>query len=108
MDEGQFTVNLVDKRGITKMRPIPYKLQIIPDHDPTLSVLKPPPITELGNDQSVPIHLEVSDDYGFTDLQLAYEAERPAYLQADPYVAMFKINDLNTDSLDQTIKCTGI
>ena len=104
MDEGQFTVNLVDKRGITNRDPIPYKLQIIPDHYPTLSILKPSPITELGNDQSVPIHLEVSDDYGFTDLQLAYEVQRPAYLQADPYVAMFNINDLSIDSLDQTIK----
>ena len=104
MEEGQFTVNLVDKRGITNRDPIPYKLQIIPDHDPILSVLKPAPMMELGNDQSVPIHLEVSDDYGFTDLQLAYEVQRPAYLQADPYVAMFNINDLNTDSLDQTIK----
>ncbi len=104
MDEGQFTVNLVDKRGITNRDPIPYKLQIIPDHYPTLSILKPSPITELGNDQSVPIHLEISDDYGFTDLQLAYEVQRPAYLQADPYVAMFNINDLSIDSLDQTIK----
>ena len=104
MEEGQFTVNLVDKRGITNRDPIPYKLQIIPDHDPILSVLKPAPMMELGNDQSVQIHLEVSDDYGFTDLQLAYEVQRPAYLQADPYVAMFNINDLNTDSLDQTIK----
>ena len=60
MDEGQFTVNLVDKRGITNRDPIPYKLHIIPDHYPTLSILKPSPITELGNDQSVPIHLELS------------------------------------------------
>ena len=104
MDEGQFTINLVDKRGITNKDPIPYKLQIIPDHDPILSIIKPAPITELGNDQSVPVHLEISDDYGFTELQLAYEVRRPAYLQADPYVAMFNISDLNTDTLDQTIK----
>ena len=104
MDEGQFTVNLVDKRGITNKDPIPYKLQIIPDHDPILSIIKPAPMIELGNDQSVPVHLEISDDYGFTELQLAYEVRRPAYIQADPYVAMFNISDLNTDTLDQTIK----
>ena len=50
------------------------------------------------------LEIQVSDDYGFTDLQLAYEVQRPAYLQADPYVAMFNINDLSIDSLDQTIK----
>jgi len=104
MEEGEFTVNIVDKRGITNKDPIPYKINIIPDHDPSLSVIQPPPIIELGNDQTIPIHLEVSDDYGFSNLQLAYELQRPAYLQADPYVAMFNMNELDPDSLNQRIK----
>ena len=103
MDEGEFTVNLVDKRGITNRDPIPYALEIIPDHDPSLAVIKPAPMIELGSEQTIPIHLEIQDDYGFTDLQLAYEVRRPTYLQADPYVAMFTIQDLIPDTLNQTI-----
>ena len=103
MEEGQFTVNIVDKRGITNKDPIPYKINTIPDYDPNISIIKPPPVIELGNDQTIPIHLEVSDDFGFTNLQLAYEIQRPAYLKADPYVAMFNINELNLDSLNQQI-----
>ena len=103
MDEGEFTVNLVDQRGITNRDPVPYAIEIIPDHDPSLFVIKPPPMIELGNDQTIPIHLEIEDDYGFMDLQVAYEVRRPTYLQADPYVAMFTIHDLNPDTVIQTI-----
>ena len=45
----------------------------------------------------------MSDDYGFTDLQLAYEVRRPTYLLTDPYVSMFIINSLVEDSLNQKI-----
>ena len=103
MEEGEFTVNIVDKRGITNKDPIPYKINILPDDIPSISIIKPPPITELGNDQTIPIQLEVSDDYGFTNLQLAYEIRRPAYLQADPYVAMFNMEGVHRDSLIQKI-----
>ena len=103
IDESEFTVNLVDQRGITNRDPVPYSIEIIPDHDPSLFVIKPPPMIELGNVQTIPIHLEIEDDYGFTDLQVAYEVRRPTYLQADPYVAMFTINDLNPDTIVQMI-----
>jgi hypothetical protein len=103
IDESEFTVNLVDQRGITNRDPVSYSIEIIPDHDPSLFVIKPPPMIELGNVQTIPIHLEIEDDYGFTDLQVAYEVRRPTYLQADPYVAMFTINDLNPDTIVQMI-----
>ena len=103
MEEGHFTVNIVDKRGITNKDPIPYKINIIPDYDPSIYVMEPNLVTELENDQTVPIKLKIEDDYGFSDLQLAYEIQRPTYLQADPYVAMFKINQLHPDSLNQNI-----
>ena len=101
--EGEFTVNIVDKRGITNKDPIPFKINIIPDYNPSITVIQPNPITELGNNQTVPINLEINDDYGFTNLQLAYEIRKPTYLNADPYVSMFNINDLHNDSINQKI-----
>ena len=101
--EGEFTVNIVDKRGITNKDPIPFKINIIPDYNPSITVIQPNPITELGNNQTVPINLEINDDYGFTNLQLAYEIRKPTYLNADPYVSMFNINDLHNDSTNQKI-----
>ena len=69
-----------------------------------MMIVKPAPITELGSNMSVPFHLEIEDDYGFSDLQVAYEVRRPAFLEADPYVAMFTITELNTDTIIQSIK----
>ena len=58
----------------------------------------------LGNEQTIPIHLDVLDDFGFTDLQLAYEIKKPAYIKDNTLVAMFKIEKLEPDSLIQSIK----
>ena len=104
MDEGEFTINLVDKRGITNRDPIPYSLETLPDHKPSLTIFEPNPVLELGDDQIIPINIKIMDDYGFQDLQLAYEIRKPAYLQNDPYVAMFSINDISLDSISQNIQ----
>ena len=44
IDDGKFTVNLVDKRGITNRDPIPYTISILPDSKPSISIIKPSPI----------------------------------------------------------------
>ncbi len=104
MKEGSFSINIVDQRGITNRDPVPYSLEIIPDLDPSLLVIQPSPVIELGSNQSIPIHLEIEDDYGFTELQVAYEIRRPSYLQADPYVSMFPIYELNSDTTVQSLQ----
>ena len=48
--------------------------------------------------------LDIIDDFGFTDLQLAYEIKKPDYIKDDSFVAMFKIDKLEPDSLIQSIK----
>ena len=102
--EGNFNVNLVDDRGITNRDPIAYSLEITPDNNPMINILEPPPLIELGSDQSIPIHLEIMDDFGFTNLQLAYEIKKPSYIQDNTLVAMLKIDELEPDSLIQSIK----
>ncbi|MBA65243.1 MAG: hypothetical protein CMG55_05535 [Candidatus Marinimicrobia bacterium] len=104
LNKGDFTVNLVDKRGITNRDPISYLIEIIPDHDPILNVIQPTQTIDLDNEQTIPIHLEIIDDYGFTDLQLAYEIRKPAYLEDDPFVSMFILDELTPDSLIQSIQ----
>ena len=103
-EEAKFSINLVDERGITNRDPILYSVEIIPDYDPILTIIQPSSFTELGDDQSIPIQLNIQDDYGFTNLQVAYEVRKPSYLKSDPYVAMFSLPDLSKDSLAQQIK----
>ena len=104
MEEGEFTINIVDQREITNRDPIPYAIKIIPDNKPNIDIIEPEPLSELGDKQVLPIHVEISDDFGFTDLQLAYEIRKPSYLQADPYVEMFTFKDVDSDSIEQVIK----
>ena len=103
-DDGKFSVHLVDPRGITNRDPIPYHINILPDNNPVIKVIKPPPIITLGNSQIIQYELEIEDDYGFNNLQLAYEIQRPDYLGVEPYIAMFRIPELNRDTTKQNIK----
>ena len=102
-NEGNFSVHLVDSRDITNRDPILYRVNILPDNEPIIKIIKPAPIITLGNNQIIQFHIEIEDDYGFNDLQLAYEIRRPEYLNVEPYIAMFKIPELNQDTIAQTI-----
>ena len=64
---------------------------MIPDVSPEMMILQPPPIVELGNDQSIPIIMTIEDDFGFSNLQLAYEIQRPSYIQVEPFISIFSI-----------------
>jgi len=91
-EDGEFSIHLTDLRGITNRNPIPFKLQMIPDLTPEMTIIQPPPIVELGGDQSIPIMMMIEDDFGFSNLQLAYEIQRPSYIQMEPFISMFSIH----------------
>ncbi|MDP6339953.1 MAG: hypothetical protein QF842_06475 [Candidatus Marinimicrobia bacterium] len=90
-NDSEFYIHLTDVRGITNRNPIPFKIQMIPDVSPEMMILQPPPIVELGNDQSIPIIMTIEDDFGFSNLQLAYEIQRPSYIQVEPFISIFSI-----------------
>ena len=102
VEEGIFMVNLVDTRGITNRDPVPYKIFVIPDNYPTMNIINPSKITELGSLMNVPIKIEIEDDYGFSNFQIAYEIQRPSYLNADPFISIFNIKELILDTTFQS------
>ena len=102
-DEDSFSINLVDERGITNKDPILYNIELIPDFMPTLTILQPSSLIELGDDQSIPFLLNIQDDYGFTNLQITYEIIKPSILKLDPYVSMITIPEVSKDSIAQNI-----
>ena len=103
-EESEFSVHLVDPRGITNRDPIPYKINVIPDYSPTIKIITPAPIITLGNNQIIEFNIEIEDDYGFDNLQLAYEIIRPDYLNVEPYISMFIIPDIIKDTSFQNFK----
>ena len=100
--EGLFTVNIVDTRGITNRDPVPYKIFVIPDNYPIMNIINPPSVTELGSLMNIPINIEIEDDYGFSNFQIAYEIQRPSYLKADPFISIFNIKELVLDTTFQS------
>ncbi len=103
-NDGEFSVHLVDPRGITNRDPIPYKINVITDHFPVIKITTPEPIITLGNNQIIGFDIDIEDDYGFDNLQLAYEIIRPKYLNVEPYISMFIIPDIIKDTSYQNIK----
>ena len=96
----KFSINLKDKRGVRNRNPIPFNLQIINDISPKMTIIQPPPIIELGSDQTIPILMSIEDDFGFSNLQLSYELQRPNYIDAEPFISLFNI-EINKSSKTQ-------
>ena len=96
----KFSINLKDKRGVRNRNPIPFNLQIINDISPEMTIIQPPPIIELGSDQTIPILMSIEDDFGFSNLQLSYELQRPNYIDAEPFISLFNI-EINKSSKTQ-------
>ena len=102
-ENGIFTIHLYDNRDVTNLNPIPYHLEIIPDLFPQISVYEPHPIIELGDDQTIPVHLDIEDDFGFSTLQIGYEIRRPAYIETDPIISVFKAPGIIPNKPKQTV-----
>ena len=96
----KFSINLMDKRGVRNRNPIPFNLQIVNDISPQMTIIQPPPIIELGSEQIIPILMSIEDDFGFSNLQLSYELERPNYIEAEPFISLFNI-EINKSSKTQ-------
>ena len=99
-----FSIHLKDTRGIKNRNPIPFRVEMVKDISPNISVLQPPPIIELGGEQSIPIIIKIEDDFGFSNLQLAYEIQRPNYINVEPFISTFSIPIDDSNQNEREIK----
>jgi len=90
-EDGQLAIQLQDIRGISNRNPIPFHISAIHDLLPDITVLQPEKVIELGSNQNIAMHLKIEDDFGFSNLQVAYEIHRPAYIEMDPLLSIFSI-----------------
>ena len=68
----RYYIHLVDNQGEVNPNPIEYRITAIPDEYPIISVVRPGIDINLNEEMIVPLQLRISDDYGFTSLQLKY------------------------------------
>ncbi|MBO8129982.1 MAG: hypothetical protein H0Z29_00525 [Candidatus Marinimicrobia bacterium] len=67
-----FIVRVFDNQGNPNISPIKYRLVVLNDEYPMVSIVSPTEEFELGENLIVPIIMRISDDFGFSKLNLVY------------------------------------
>lgn len=101
--DSQLSIQLLDIRGISNRNPIPFQITVIEDFFPDITVLQPERSFELGRDQSILLQVQIEDDFGFSNLQVAYEIHRPAYIAIEPLLSLFTISIDDPRNVSQDI-----
>ena len=70
--DDNYKILLTDKFGINNESPILYEIKIIADDYPDIELISPQTDVSLAIDNRIPISLNISDDYGFSQLKLFY------------------------------------
>ncbi|MFC1483553.1 DUF4175 family protein, partial [Candidatus Neomarinimicrobiota bacterium] len=99
----EMTISIIDRRGIANTNPIRYTFTAVPDYPPTLSMILPLVAVDLDEYMLVPVHFDVSDDFGFSLAQISYEIIHPEYLSQDQQTYTHTIPELLLDKRSQRI-----
>jgi tetratricopeptide (TPR) repeat protein len=83
MKDASFTIHLKDINSVENINPIEYTVTSYPDQFPAVKLLSPDSDVNLGEDFLLPLTLELTDDFGFSALELVYTIKHPDYLEPD-------------------------
>ncbi len=75
--EGTYQLHLESTDGIPNRNPIRYQLALQTDAAPSVSFLQPTGPTDLSDDLTQPLRIQLSDDHGFTRAALFYRLDGP-------------------------------
>lgn len=79
--DAEYTVELTDDEGLSSVDPIYYRITVIPDEHPVVSVLEPGRNVDIAGTSSLPLLISVRDDFGFSALRLGYRLIHSRYEQ---------------------------
>jgi len=79
--EDTYWIELEDPKGVRNRDPIRYRIRLIPDEYPLVSLLEPGEDVDLGEDMRLPLLIQAEDDFGFSKLQLAYKIVKAVQIQ---------------------------
>lgn len=68
-----YCISLIDQEGLTNIDPVHYRLVIIQDEYPTVAILQPGRNIDIAGNESLPLLLEIKDDFGFSSLRIGYK-----------------------------------
>lgn len=70
-----------DTQGFTNINPITYSIKVLPDAAPTVELISPTGNIKLGQESKISIVSKITDDYGFTKMNLNYRLSSSKYRQ---------------------------
>lgn len=84
--DGSYHIELVDVANFQSKDPIKYRIAIIPDIYPTISITTPGRDVDITEEMLLSLTIEAEDDFGFSDLRLGYQVIKPKVPFADTTV----------------------
>ncbi len=96
-------ISVVDTRDVINTNPIHYTFTALPDYAPILSMILPKVAVDLDESMIVPIHFDVSDDFGFSQAQAIFKIHHPDYLTQDDQIYTHGIPELLPDRRSQRV-----
>lgn len=72
-EDGNYTIQLVDKFKMENRDPIQYRISVIEDIYPTVAITIPGQDVDITEEMLLPLTIEAEDDFGFTSMNLAYQ-----------------------------------
>ncbi|MFC1543135.1 DUF4175 family protein [Candidatus Neomarinimicrobiota bacterium] len=100
------TISAIDTRDVTNTNPVHKTFTALPDYAPILSMIMPKMTVDLDESMLVPIHFDVSDDFGFSQAQIIYEIHHPEYLTHDDQIYTHGIPELVSTRRSQRVTHT--
>lgn len=73
VQDDTYSIHLEDQNGYKDSSPITYKINVIPDNYPIVRIVSPGKDIDLGDDMTIPLAIEAEDDFGVSQLRLAYQ-----------------------------------
>ena len=107
---GSLTVNknqtyhifLKDKNGLSNIDPVEYTIKTIIDEYPTVEIIAPGKNIDLSGDMKLDLLTRIKDDFGFSNLRIAYRLAQSKYERpADEFTFIdIPLTDKNQNKID--------
>ena len=92
--DNSYRIILNDLTDNQNLQPVRYYIKAQYDSNPAIELIYPKENINLANDNRVPIEVKISDDYGFSKLNLYYKLSSSRY---EPQQKDFTIIEISTD-----------
>ena len=89
--EGSYILRLQDTEQHLNPDPITYRLKILPDEPPSITLLQPGKNIDVAGVSSVPLLMQLKDDFGFSKLRLGFRLIQSRYERPEEHYSYASI-----------------